>query len=441
MRLLEIAFYLACLPALASSAPLPTFTEEEEERISLEELLERYRQEREQLFAEFRATINSSMAEFESSIKNERPQRLPEIRKKLIDLGDQATPLLVEKIDPGAKPDEVAAGRATQIALVLKELSTRSVTVELLAILRKGSQAGQDNALIALSGSDDPERVGPVLRELFKDAHKDRRASLITAIANMGGDSNYEFLGEILSSKDPDIVESALVALTESKSEAAAPRIRALVNNTIAAAAHVEAIIAYYRACPEVVDSEHCQSLVNFAGGLRSNSKMSELVLFLVGEHEDAWNRKIKDDLEELAESSSSRVAEAALICLARTGDRGAKKKLLEPYDERIEKNDRIASAWQNRAEVKYRIGEYKSAIKDYEEAQKASAEYLRTEPEVYEGLARCYCLLGKVKDAAKWLGEGGLSLARLHQLAKDPEFAELAEDDKYKKVFRLDED
>lgn len=442
MRTLTSALCLALLPAFATAAtPLATTLDGAEERVSLEELLERYRQEREKLFAGYRSTLNGALAEIEQSLANDRKERLPGIRAKLASLGSQAAPLLVDKLDPGAEASDTSNGSSAQLALVLKEMSTKSVSLDLLSILRKGSKVGQSNALVALSGSDDPERVGPVLREMFTDAHKDRRATLISAIANLGGEANFEFLGGVLTSNDPDLVKSALRALTESRCEAAAPKIKSLVENTIAAAAHVPEIVAYYRACPSIFDSEHCQSMVIFAGGLRANSKMAELVLAVVGENEDAWNSKIKRDLKQLAESSSNRVAEAALICLARTGDRQAKKKLLEPYDERIEKNDRIASAWQNRAEVKYRIGEYKAAIKDYEQAQKASAEYLRTEPEVYEGLARCYALLGKLKDSAKWLGEGGLSLARLHQLARDPDFAELAADSKYKKVFRLGED
>ena len=438
MSLLAASLCLALLPALRCD---PGAAPEVDDKISLEELLASYRAERERLLAGFRAKINTVVGEMESAVTGNRMERLPELRASLVALGSQAAPLLVKQLDPGIQPSDGAAGRARQIALALREMSTRSVSVDLLDLLKLGSLAGQENALTALAGSDDPERVGPVLRGMFADAHKQKRSALIAAIANLGGPENFAFLGEVLTNQDPEIVKSVLVALTDSRTTAAAPKIQSLVRDVNAAAPHVEEILQYYRACPEVLDSDHCESLVNFAKALRSNSKMAELVLLLVGEHEHAWSSTVKSDLKALAEDRSSRIAEAALICLARAGDRNAKKDLLQPYDERIEKNDRIASAWQNRAEVKYRIGDYKSAIKDYETAHKVSAEYLRTEPEVFEGLARCYSLMGKLKDAAKWLGEGGLSLARLHQLAKDPEFAELAADEKYNRVFRLGED
>jgi|GEM_PF-1106991 len=432
----------ACLPLLATPAPaLPGLDQAGAEHESLEQLLERYRAQRERVFQKYRATIHGTVMELESAYEHDRKQKLEELRGRLVQLGSQAAPLLVELVDPGPEAEEKVQGRSREVARALSRLSTRSVTLDLLRILRQGSKAGQENALLVLSRSDDPERVGPVLREMFVTAHKDRRGTLISAIANLGGADNLEFLGEVLSNQDPDMVRSALVALTERGTLAAAPRILALIEQPVVAAPHVERIVEYYRACPEVVDTAHCQGLVDFAQALRSNSKMAELVLFLVSEHEEAWNSQVRRDLKDLAEARSKKVSQAALICLAKSGDNRSKKALLEPYDERVEKNERIASSWSDRAEVKYRIGEYKSAIKDYEQAQRVASEYQRSEPEVYEGLARCYALLGKLKDAARWLGEGGLSLARLHQLARDPDFAELVEDEKYRKVFRLGED
>ncbi|MFT7667466.1 MAG: tetratricopeptide (TPR) repeat protein [Planctomycetota bacterium] len=438
MKLLTALLVLACFPSLTPASAWPAARTED---LSLEDLLKRYREQREGLLATYRAKVNSIVAEMESAITSDRRNLMPGLRESLVKLGPQAAPLLVKHLEPGINAEPHAEERARSVARVLREVSTRSITVELLAMLRKGTSAGQSNALTALSGSDDPERVGPVLREMFAEANNEKRAALIIAIANLGGPDDLTFLGGILKNENADIVKSALAALAISGSAAAGPNILELIRDTYAAAPHVPAIIDYYHACPEVLDSEHCKGLVDLARGLRSNAKMAVLVLKLVGQNEEAWTNDVEKELKKLSEVSSSRVSEAALICLARAKDRGAKKKLMESYDARIKANEGIASAWQNRADVKYRIADYKGAIKDFEMAHKVSAEYLRTEPEVYEGLARCHSLLGKPKDAARWLGEGGLSLARLHQLAKDPDFAKLAADPKYNRVFRLGED
>ncbi len=433
-----LSFALALLGPLSppASAALPA-----EDQLSLEELLEHYRQRREQLFQELRGELKRTVAELESAYESGRKERLPELRRRLVKLGPEAVPLFLDQLDPGSEAQEAVVGRCRQVALALKELSTKSVSLELIALFKTGSREGQRNALTALSGSDDPERVGPVLREEFTDASKRRRDELISAIANLGGEENFAFIGEILSSNDPDVITSALVALTESRCVAAGPRILGLINETVTAAAHVPEIVAYYRACPEVVDEEHVGDLVRFSKGLRSNTVMSALVLKLVGEHEDHWNSKIKKDLRELSEASSRTLAEAALMCLARAGDRGAKRKLLERYDELVERNERIASNWQRRAEVKFQIGEYKGALKDFQQARRTSEEYLRTDPDIYIGMARCFMKLKKPKDAVEMLYAGGLSIAQLHLLAKDPDFMELLEDSKLRKVFRLEEE
>ena len=410
-----------------------------DDRLSLEELLRRYRERRETFFQKLRADVQRAVAEMESAYETDRRERLPDLRKRLLALGSEATPLFIELLDPGTDAPEPQVGRARHIAMVLRELSTRSISVELIAIFKGGSREGQRNALTALSGSDDPQRVGPVLRDAFANAGKNQRGELISAIANLGGEENFAYIGEILIDKDPAVVKAALGALTDSRCVAAAPRILALVRDTVNAAGYVPEIVAYYRACPEAVDTEHVGDLVRFAQGLRSNSALAAEVLQLVGEHEHAWNHDVKKDLKQLAESSSDTIKDAALICLARAGDRGAKRDLLEGYDQQIEKNDRIASNWQRRGEVKYLIGDYKGALKDFQQARKTSEEYLRTESDIYVGMARCHAQLGKPRDAAAMLEAGGLSVAQLHLLAKDPVFAELVADSRLRKVFRLE--
>jgi tetratricopeptide (TPR) repeat protein len=420
----------------ASISPSPA-----EERLSLEQLLERYREERERLFQSLRAQLNSALTEIESAYETHRKERLEPLREKVLQLGPEAAPLLLQQLDPGPEAQDPVIGRARQIGLVLRKLSTRSISVELLSMLENGSREGQSNALVALSGSDDPERVGPVLRARFKMASQEQRAELISAIANLGGEANFAFIGEILENKDPAIVKAALGALTESRCTAAAPRILALVRSKETAAAQVPEILAYYRACPAVLNEEHVGELVHFAQALRSNAKMASDVLQLVSEHVAAWTKKTKKDLEDLSEDSNRTISEAALVCLARSGDRGAKKKLLDRYDAMVEKNGRIASNWQRRAEIKYQIGDYKGALKDFQEARRTSEEYLRTDTDIYIGMSRCFLKLGKLKEAVEILEGGGLSIAQLHLLAKDPDFAELMADEKLRKVFRLAEE
>lgn len=443
MKILLAPLLLAAVAAPAASAVSPAVppAPAADDDLSLEALLQRYRDQQERLFASYRTEVELVVDALESLEGRNRDRELEKLRGRLLDLGPQAAPLLVPHIDPGLKAAAGQKRRAKQVTSVLQSISTRAVTPQVVDVLEKGSLDGQRNAIRVLGASDDPERAGAVLRGKFAGATSGRRGELITAIATLGTPADFEFLGEVLGNQDPDVVRSAIESLTETRCSAAGPKILDLVKATLAAAPHVDAIVAYYRACPDVVDEEHCEALVRFAVALTGNSRDAEKVLFTIGEFEDVWTSKARKSLKELADSPSTRIREAAMVCLVRAGDRGMRRKLLEPYDERIEENERLASAWQNRADVKFRIGDYKGAIKDYTEAMRKSEAYLRTEPEIYIGLARCNARLGKPKDAFEWLDRGSLSIAQLHVLARDPDFDELVNDPKLAKVFRLGEE
>lgn len=439
------------LVPLALSAPAPAALVEAAavpEELSLEELLARYRAEQERLFTRLRVEVERLAGELERLRGEGRDEAEEERTAALADLGPQAAPLLVPWVEPArgggegaAGPDEGRSRRAAAFAEALRRMSTRAVTPELLTLLDGGSEQGQRLALRVLGASDAPERVGPELRRRFGEAQGRRRGELITAIAELGTPADLDFLGDVLGNPDPEVAGLALRALTRSRSTAAAGEVLDLVRATEAARPHVDAILDYYRTCPEVADEEHGEALVALAVALSKDSREAEKVILGLSELEDAIDSGVKKSLKDLAESPSTRIREAAMICLVRAGDRGMRRKLLEPYDERIDGNEELASAWTNRAEVKVRIADYKGAIKDYTESMRRQAAFLRTEPEVFIGLARCHALLGKPKDAAEWLEKGGLSIVQLRQLASDPDFAEVVGDEKLRKVFRLDDD
>lgn len=410
------------------------------EELSLEELLARYKAERERLFESYRGRINALVADIETAYETGKKKRLAGFRDSLLEMGPGSAPLLVDLIDAGVNASEAQRGRARQITLVLAQLSTRAITSELLELFEKGTSEGKDNSLTVLANSDDPERVGPFLRERFEAAKGDIKGSLLATIAALGGERNEAFLGQVLSDKDPAVVRMSIEALISARVEAAAPRIMLLMRAPQAAAPHARQIVGYYRACPEVLDEDHCDALVSFLDGLTTRPDEAVLVLALLSDYHEVWGSKLKKRLKTISETSTPRIANGALIALARDGDRNAKKKLLEPYDDRIDDNELLSSAWESRADIRYLIGDYKNAIKDYTEALRKGESFGRPQPDSYIGLAKSYAQLGKQKDAAEWLDKAPISISKLRALATEPVFAELVASDKYRHVFHLEE-
>ena len=446
MLALATLLLFAAPPGPLDTPPPPETGEEEtslfQERVSLEELLRRFRAEQERLLEEYRGRVSAMIADIDAALPGGRESRsnLPKYRKALIDLGPQAAPLLVPYLDPGIAADEEVKARSRQIVLVFQKLpSTRAVTDDLLKVLSQGSVEGRRNALVVLGSSDDRDRVGPVLRELFATTPGNAKGLVLASIASLGGPENEQFLGAVLADKDPQIVSMALGALASQEILTAAPRVLDLVRSGSAAAAQVDSIIAYYLACRDVVDEDVCLAIAALANQVVSNGPASVKLIEMLAEFEDEWSSKLKREVKVLVDSADGKVAEAAMIFLARTGDRTAKKRLLEPYDARIANNSRLASAWAGRADMRYKIGDYKNAIKDYQDALKTGEDYGTQQPDVYVGLARCYARMDKPKEAAEWLNKAPISIAQLRRLAEEPVFKDLAENPKYNKVFHLE--
>lgn len=438
LRLALLATLTASLLAPSAGAS-PAVRRSEE--LSLEQLLERYRAERERLFESYRGRVSALIADLESAQADGKRGKLATFRKELVELGPSATPLLVQYLDPGVKGSEAQRGRARQVSLAMTQVPTRAVTTELLELLEKGTEQGRDNALRVLGHSDDLERVGPVLRERFTSSQGPEKGKVLAAIATMGGAENEAFLGGVLADKDPEVVKLALGALTDARTQSAAPRILAFLSSPQAATPQARQLVAYYRACPETLDGDHCDALLSLVEALGSQPNEAVVVLELLSDAHEEWGSKFKRRLKDLSEATTPRIEEAALVALARDGDRGARKQLLEPLDDRVDENESLPSAWEARGSMRYKIGDYKNAIKDYTEALKLSESYGRPQPDLYVGLARAHAQLGKEKDAAEWLDKAPISISELRQLAKDPVFASLLENDKYREVFHLKED
>ena len=64
-----------------------------------------------------------------------------------------------------------------------------------------------------------------------------------------------------------------------------------------------------------------------------------------------------------------------------------------------------------------------------------------RRQRDVYLGLARCYALEKKYKDAQQWLQRAPISRRQLAELAEDPDFRDMAAHSKYGKTFGASDD
>jgi hypothetical protein len=409
-------------------------------RPSMQELLVRLRKERDGHLGELRASVDGVLRTLELEIQTRRPAGLTEQKERLVALGAECAPILVEMIDPGEKADESAKLRSSTIAQALVDQPSPAITPRLVAIARTGSPDGRVNAVRALATSPDVDRAGSVLAETYRTGEGEIRGVALASIARLGGPESDSVISAALESSDAAIVRTCLQALASSRGAAFAPKVLKKVAATRDAAAYVDGILAYYRACPEVVDKAHLLALVKLAGDVGVASDSRAKIVDLLPRYGDKFDTEIRKELHQLSGSSTREVSESALITLYVAGDRSARKPLLAPYDDQVEKNKQWAQSFEARATVLYRIGDYQQAVRDYTRSLQLAANDIRAKTEgAHIGLARCYMQQGKVKDAFDELNRAPISAKDLAELGKEPVFQKLAEHPKYGKVFKVD--
>jgi tetratricopeptide (TPR) repeat protein len=434
------AFAFPLLAAGVLSPPAVLRPQEDPDRQSLQALLVRLRQLRDDRLGELRADVDAVLRAIEIEAQTHHVAGLDEQRKRLVALGPEVAPLLVEMIDPGENAEDPAILRAATVANALVEQPSPAITSRLVEIARTGTPKGRLNAAKALAASPDPARAGEVLGELARTAQGELRRAALVGLARLGGSESKKTLEASLRSPDPAAVQSTIEALAEARAGAFAPQILELASVTHQATPFVPAILAYYRAVPEVVDKGHVQALVRLAGEVAVGNELRAKVLELLPRFEASFDAEIKKELKQLGTSPTREIREGALVALVLAGDKGARKDLLLDYDDQIDRNKTWPASFEARANVLYRIGEYRDAIRDYQKSLELSAKDFRARTEdAYIGLARCYAQQGKLKDASATLEKAPISRKQLAELAGDPVFQKVAEHKTFGKVFRVE--
>ena len=426
-----LALFLAMPSASPAQAPA------DGERASLEELLARYRAQRDQLLAGLRTRVDDLLGSLDAAVESGDLGRIQSARKALTDLGPECVPLLFEELDPGTPGEPRDVRRAQEVSTVLRALPTAAISASLLELARTGSAQGKRNALEVLRGTEEPERVGAGLTELYRSSTGELRQHVLATLAHLPGEPSQPFVAALLLDDDQEVRRSALEAVANAGSRAAAPKVLDLLRLGFAAARHVKELIAYYKACPSVFDSDHALAVLRLAREPRVGEPDAVQLIELLGRHKDAWSSDVKRELRDMSGSVSRDVETAALVAQARppSPDSRARRQLLEPYDQEVERRRDYWGAYRDRGDIKLRIEDYSGAIRDYQDAIKNSRDALRPEASPYLGLARAHARQGKLKDAAMWLERAPLTRTQLLGIARDPDFVELAAS-RYGKVF-----
>lgn len=434
---------LLSLPTLALQ-PQPSLARrslvlhsQSEERESLEGMLGRMKAKSAAVLAKLQEQLTPLLKELEEEIGNRSSKRLMRVRESIANLGPAVAPLLVTNLDPGLKPERPASEFSRQLSLTLVLIPTSAITDTLLTLSASGSPAGISNALRVLSVSPEAARVSPRLIKLYKESEGGARARYLETIAQLGEEQANQILHDVLMGDDALLCGIALDAVISAGAEQFADEILLLLRDLDSSAKFAYKFVAYFKNCPDIVNKEHVGAMLDAATDERVKAEQRIAMLSQLRSWEDLITSRMKRSLKNVKTPANRMVEQQAMILLAVLGDGGARRELLAPYDQEVDKKGDWTGPFVNRGMILYEINEFSRALRDFKQAIKLSRDEPRSVPEAYEFAARCNARMGKLKKAAEYLQKSPIDLKQLRALGSDPVFRELRES-RYGGVFRL---
>lgn len=429
-------------PAQAAPTPAhsaPSAGVQDGDRESLQDLLRRQRKLQQEELAGLAGPIAAAMDAVEKQGERNRERELTRQRRSLLELGPSAAPLIVPYLEPGDESKRSNLRRAEFAADVLVEFASPAVTDALLSAASKGTVNGRLMALRALASSPEPARVAPAVRDLYQTSSGVLQRSALECLAVLGGEEAGRLVDEALQNEDVDLAAVALEALASTRKERSAERVIELLG-TPRAKDLVRPIVQFFRAVPDPLgDDDTVDALMDLTVRPDVSTTNRIRLLDLMRESEDLkLSRGARKLAETMADGTRIDVSEAALAMLARHKDRAARRKLLEPYDDRVKRQPEWASSYAERGDIYERIGYWSDAVSDYSNALRFASTG-RHDDKVYRGLARSLARLKKYKDAADYIRQSRMSFDERRTFAADPAFAGMLKS-KYGDVFQLEE-
>jgi len=400
---------------------------------SLEAFLRRVRAEREAERERLRPKVEDLVQRLG------RARAAAEVKKLQADLdalGSEAPALVTPFLDPGTNPEAEQEKRAEEVAAWLARHPDPSLFEPLLRLAREGSPLGRRLALRLLGSSQERERAAAALRTLHGEVGGSLRAECVAALARLASDDPLVVAS--LGDPHPEVVAQALRALTSEPRKKPRPEVLTLLEDQSRGADVLPELVAYLSFPGQTLDEQTVATLLRYAS--REDLPLEARLTVLRGAPHlpGGMTSRVRREFDGLVASSEAALREEALIALTLLKDGRARRELLKPYDEQVQSNSSWPLAYQRRGDVLLRIGEYRDAAKDYQEAIRLHEDSARLpgNRDLWINLARAQVKDNKLKAAADALEAFGLSSDLRKALRADPDFQPLVEHSKYGALF-----
>ncbi len=430
-----LVFLLLCSLSPSALAPKHASVQESGERPSLQELRRQLEERRERARAELEPKVNALLSELRAALPSGDPERLDSLQKKLSALPGEAAPLLIAALDPGESTTPLETRLASMIHLGLSEIGLRAVTPELSELARSGSSQGRALAISLLAQSTDLLDAGASLRSLWTAPPEGTGLLVANALLDLDGAKHAPVIAAALNEDSPDKIRWAVEALVTKSPPGAEAALSSLLNHPDNALPHIEGLLQFYRENSSAFGDGHATRFVELISIGSTPLEHDVSILHALPDLGRSLRSAWLDPLRDKEEASSERLLELIRICLARCGDRTARRNVLRDSEAWISGSKNSAEARMERGRILMALGDYTRAATDYEKAYELYKYPSTRRWQAGINEARAHIFGGHLRKASTVLKGLNLTPIVKREVILDPDFAELVEHPTYGRV------
>lgn len=361
---------------------------------------------------------------------------------KVARLGDGIAPILLDNLTPSDASREsihLAENSARILARfdlapfvdsLVEAADGDAPTPRRLAIDLLGRVGGDSRAVDAIA------RAYPRLEESYD------RKNALQAMAALRADALREQAETELGNGDPELRGAALRYLHRIAEWSARDRVLIALRGEKEGAILGD-YLGFLRDAslalhPGEGDAQVANAFLDLLEGTELDRDDSRFVLEALAEVSPKGHDRTRDVLRRWVEQeSNTRSGLVAARTLDQLGDRRAKKLLFEKLDEAVRRNRGSAKYHATRADAYFAFGEFRDAIRDYEQAAKNS--YDSSMKALHQlAIARCEAHQDRIQSMVAALKDAEVSADTIRkEAADDPVFAQALERDLAKRFLR----
>jgi len=425
------ACLLLFLAALQGSDPPPAL----DERPSIQELREQLEARRLARRAELEPEVRALLGALAGLPSAVEQSQFDKLEARFTSLPAEAAPLLVPALDPGTTPTQTETRAAALVQRALLELGLRSITGELTAMARTGSLRGQALAVQLLGQSEDVLDASTSLLELWSSPPEYLGADIANALLQLDGEAHLPHLALALEKGAPNRVGWAVAALVEHQPVGTDRALSKFLSRTESAITHIGSLLEFYLQNPDSLGADEAEHMIGFLSQTGTPTAEDRAILEALPDLKrstrGSWLSRLRDE-EKLR---NGQILELIRICLARSGERTARRNVLRESEGWVDRSKNSPEAYMERGRILLALRDYNRAASDFERAYELYKFPSKRRWAAGINQARALVLGEHLRQASTVLEDLNLTVVLKRQVVEDPDFEALREHPTYGRV------